>query len=78
MTTTLEAPANMAGDVYREALEKVYRGHRDFTGFLRARAALHYRNAAAHEAQTGKLSHKDRSAASEVEYLIQQFERKFG
>lgn len=69
MTTTLEAPAATAGDVYREALEQVCSAQRSFAAFLQARAALHYRNASAYEAKTGRLANKDRATAAEVEYL---------
>lgn len=73
--TAKESPANMAGGAYREALEQVCNANRQFADFLSARAALNYRNAANYEAGTGKLAHKDRSAASEAQYILQQFER---
>lgn len=75
MTKTLEAPANTAGDVYREALEQVCKTNRDFATFLRVRIQLNYRNAAAHEASSGQIAHRDRAAASELQYALQQFER---
>lgn len=75
MTVTQEAPAVSAGDAYHEALLSMCQANRDFAAFLEARAALSYSNAAEYEARAGKLAHKDRAAASEVQYILQQFRR---
>ena len=75
MSLDADAPAVSAGAAYREALEHVYSSHRAFEGFLKARAEIHYSHARAYEVKTGRLAHKDRAAASEAQYILQQFER---
>lgn len=75
MTQTLEAPANTAGGVYREALEQVCATNRAYAALVRSRINANHANAARYEARTGRLAHKDRAAAAEAEYLLQQFER---
>lgn len=75
MTATLEAPASTAGDAYRDALEQVCSAHRDFAAFLKGRITRNHCNAAAYEAKTGRLAHKDRAAAAEVQDILRQFER---
>lgn len=78
MTLAPEAPATPAGDPYYEALEHISRQHRQFKSFLQERISLAYRNAAAHENQSGRTAHRDRATAAEIQYILQQFERLLG